>query len=103
MLVARDEVTTNSGKAQQKLGKLVNRGWHAVHTASLDQLPETARPPGPYDPLGGGKPRPSPRLEEGQEPPHAFGHSQRTRSVSYPRQNSCELEGTSWGLMNTWK
>ena len=36
----------------------------------------------------GEKPRPSPRLDtrayKGQEPHHAFGCSQRTRSVSYP-------------------
>ena len=41
------------GKAEQKLGKLVNQGRHAAYTASLDQLPETARPPGQGDPLGG--------------------------------------------------
>ena len=35
------------------LGKLVNQGRHAAHTASLDLLPETARLPGPDDPLGG--------------------------------------------------
>ena len=44
-------VTTR--KAQHKLGELVNQGRHAAHTGSLDQLPETARPPGPDDPLGG--------------------------------------------------
>ena len=37
-------------EAQQKLGKLVNQGKHAAHTASLDQLPDTARPSGPGDP-----------------------------------------------------
>ena len=53
MLAAHNSVTTNSRKAQHKLGKLVNQGRHAAHTASLDQLSETARPPGPDDPLGG--------------------------------------------------
>ena len=53
MLATHDAVTTNSGKAQQTLGKLVNQGRHAAHTASLDQLPDTARPPGPGDPLRG--------------------------------------------------
>ena len=53
MLAAHDAVTTNSRKAQQKLGKLVNQGRHAAHTTSLDQLPDTARPPGPGDPLRG--------------------------------------------------
>ena len=38
MLAAHDAVTTNSRKAQQKLGKLVNQGRHAAHTTSLDQL-----------------------------------------------------------------
>ena len=33
MLAAHNTVTTNSGKAQQKLGKLVNQGRHAAHTA----------------------------------------------------------------------
>ena len=53
MLAAHDAVTTNSRKAQQKLGRLVNQGRHAAHTASLDQLPDTAHPPGPGDPLRG--------------------------------------------------
>ena len=43
----------SSREAQQKLGKLVNEGWHATHTASLGKLPETAHPPGPSDSLGG--------------------------------------------------
>ena len=51
MLAAHDAVTTNSTKAQQKLGKLVNQGRHAAHTALLDQLPETSRSQGPGDPL----------------------------------------------------
>ena len=53
MLVAHDTVTTNSRKAQHKVGKLVDQGRHAAHTALLEQLPETARPPGSDDPLGG--------------------------------------------------
>ena len=53
MLAAHDTVTTNSRKAQQKLGKLVNQCRHAAHTASLEELPETARPLGPGNPLGG--------------------------------------------------
>ena len=53
MLVAHDALTTNSRKALHKLGKLVNQGRHAAHTASLDQLTDKARPPGPDDSLGG--------------------------------------------------
>ena len=53
MLAAHDAVRTNSRKAQHNLGKLVNQGRHAAHTASLDQLTGTARPPRPDDPLGG--------------------------------------------------
>ena len=53
MLAAHDAVTTTSRKAQQKLRKLVNQGNHAAYTASLDQLPDTARPSGPGDPLRG--------------------------------------------------
>ena len=53
MLAAPDAVRTNSRTAQQKLGKLVNRGRLAAHTASRDKLLETARPPGPVDPMGG--------------------------------------------------
>ena len=46
-------VATNSRRAQQKLGELVNQGRHAAHTALLEQLSETGRPPRPDDPLGG--------------------------------------------------
>ena len=53
MLAAHDAVTTNSWKAQQKLGK-INQSRHAAHTGSLDQLPETTRPPGPHNSLGEG-------------------------------------------------
>lgn len=53
ILATYDAVTTDSRKAQHKLGKLVNQSHHAAHTAYLDQLPETARPPGPDDRLGG--------------------------------------------------
>ena len=55
MLAAHDAVTTNFKMAQQKSGKLVNQGRQAAHKASLAKLPETARPPGPDDPLGGGE------------------------------------------------
>ena len=57
ILAAHDAVTTNSRKAQYKLSKLVNQGRRAAHIASLDQLPETARPRGPDDPLGEGRPK----------------------------------------------
>ena len=53
MLAAHHAGTTNSRKARQKLGKRVNQGRHAAHTASLEELPETACPPGPGDPIGG--------------------------------------------------
>lgn len=50
-LAAHGAVITDSRKAQQKLGKLINR--HTAHTASQDkQLPETACP-GPDNPLVG--------------------------------------------------
>ena len=52
MLAAHDAVTTNSRKAKQKLGKLVNQGRHAAHTASCEELPETARPSGRPDGWG---------------------------------------------------
>ena len=55
LLAAHDAVTTNSTTAQHKLGKMVNQGRHAAHTALLEQLPETACPPGPDNPLGGGE------------------------------------------------
>ena len=57
MLVAHDAVITNSRKAQHKLGKLVNQGRHPAHKAPVDQLPETVRPPGSEDPLGGSETR----------------------------------------------
>ena len=39
MLAAHDDVTTNSRKAQQQLGKLVNQVRHTAHTALLEELP----------------------------------------------------------------
>ena len=105
MLAAHDAVTTNTRKAQQKLGKLVNQGRHAAHTAPLEELQETARPPGPGDPLGGPRLRPSARLAigvySGQEPQHAFGHTQRIHYVSYPPQSSWAWEDVSLGSRNT--
>ena len=53
MLGAHDAVNTNSRKAQYQLGKLVNQERHAAHTASLEELPETASSFGPGDPMGG--------------------------------------------------
>ena len=53
MLAAHDAVTINSRKAQQKLDKLVNQGRHAARTALLEQLLETAPPPGSDSPLRG--------------------------------------------------
>ena len=50
---AHDVVMTDSRKAQQKLGKLVYQGRHAVHSAYLHQLPETVRPLGPDELLAG--------------------------------------------------
>ena len=86
MLTAGDAVTTNSRKAQQKLGKLVNRGKHAAHIASLDQLPDTTRPPEPGDPLRGCKTKALAKARyrslQGEEPLHAFGRGQQTRSES---------------------
>ena len=55
MVAAHDAVTINSRNTQQKLDKVVTQGRHVAHTALLEQLPETANPPGPYDPLGGGE------------------------------------------------
>lgn len=52
-LAAYDTVTTDARKSKRKLGKLTNRGRHAVCAASLDQLPEVKPPPGPDDGLGG--------------------------------------------------
>ena len=49
-----DEVIiTDSQKAQQKVGKLVNRGNRVARTAFLGQLPETGHPLGPNGPLAG--------------------------------------------------
>ena len=53
MLNAHDAVTTNSRKVQQKLGKLVHQGRDAAHSASLEELPKTARHPGLSEPMGG--------------------------------------------------
>lgn len=54
--LAYGPITTNSSRAQQQLGKLVNQGRHIAQTPPLDQLqPETAHPPGPDDSLGRGE------------------------------------------------
>lgn len=80
---------------------------NAEHTASLNRLPETACPAVLNDLLGGGKPtNPPPSLAtgvyNGKQPPHAFGHIQRSlRSVSYQQQSSRAMEGASWGLKIT--
>ena len=52
MLASHDAATKDSRKAQRKSGRLVNKDRHTAHTASLDQLPEMARSPGPDVPLG---------------------------------------------------
>ena len=108
MLVAHDTVTTNSRKAQHKVGKLVDQGRHAAHTASLDQLPQTARPPEPDDPLGGKETKTLAKtrgrsFQGARATAYAFGRGQRTRYGSYPQQSSWALEGASWGLRNMWQ
>ena len=56
MLAAHNAVTADPRKDQHRLDKLLNRGHYAAHaTSSLEQLPETVRPPGPANPLGGGR------------------------------------------------
>lgn len=76
-------VTTDSGTAKQKLSKLVNQGRHAAKTASsVDQLPETAHPPGPADLLGG---RETKAFETGKELPNAFERDQRACYGLYPQ------------------
>ena len=52
VLAAHGAVTSDSLNSQHNLGKLVNRGRHASHTASLDQPPEMACPPKTENPLG---------------------------------------------------
>lgn len=52
-LAVYDTVTTDARKSKRKLGKLANRGHHAVCAAYLDQLPEVKPPPGPDVSLGG--------------------------------------------------
>lgn len=53
MLAVHGAVTTDSRKAQQKVGKLINQGRHSAHTDSLDKLPETAPQPELRHQLGG--------------------------------------------------
>ena len=107
MLAAKDFVTANSRKAQQKLDKLIGQGQHATHTAFLDQLPETARLPGPDDPLRGRETKNFAKARyrslQGTGATACLRTQQQTRSVSYPHHNSWELEGASWGLRSTWQ
>ena len=100
MLGAHDAVTTNFRKAQQKLGKLVDQGRHATHTAPLDQPPDAVRPPGPGDPLRGCETKAFAKaryrsLQGAGATLHAFGRGQQTRSVSHPQQSSWEWVGVS--------
>lgn len=53
MLAAHDAITTTSREIRTKMGKIYNRVRRAPHTASLDLLPETKRPPGPDKPATG--------------------------------------------------
>ena len=52
MLAAHDAETTNSHKAQEKLGKKVNRMWYDLYVTSLGGLSIHARPPEEVSPLG---------------------------------------------------
>ena len=97
MLVAHDALTTNSRKALHKLGKLVNQARHAVHTALFDLLPETARPPRPDDPLGGGETKTLAKAR------YRILQGAGATAWSYPQQSSWALEGVSWGLRNMWQ
>lgn len=49
MLATQDTITMDSQKAQQNLGKPINRGRHSAHTAYLGQLPKPAHTPEPDD------------------------------------------------------
>ena len=52
VLAAHDAVTTNSLKAQKKLGKQINRVRYDRYVTSLDGLPTHARPPEGIGSLG---------------------------------------------------
>ena len=95
MLATHDAVTTNSRKAQHKLGKLVNQRKHAAHAALLEQLSETARPPGPDDPLGGGRINAFAKARYRNLQGVEATACQQTRSVSYVQQSSWAWEGVS--------
>ena len=101
MLTAHDATSTNSRKVQQKLGKLVNQRRHAACAASLEELPETARPTGPADPMSGSEVE-APyqarcRSLQGAGARHAFGRDQRTHSGSYSQKRLWAWEGGSLG------
>lgn len=53
VLPAHDSETINSHKVQYKLRQQVNRVRYQRCVVSLDQLPESARPPDTKDELGG--------------------------------------------------
>ena len=109
ILAAYDAVTTTSWKARDKLGKLVNQGRHAAHTASLNLLPETARSPGPDDPLGG---RETKTLAKAR-----YGSLQGAGTTSCLRGRPTDslqvipvtkfmvwaMEGVSWRLRSMWQ
>ena len=109
MLAAHNSVTTDSRKAQHKLGKLVNQGRHAAHTASLDLLTEAAHSPGPDDLLGG---RETKTLAKAR-----YGSLQGAGTTSCLRGRPTDslqvipvtkfmvwaMEGVSWRLRSMWQ
>ena len=52
MLATHYAVTTNSGKAQQKLGKIVNQGRHAAHKSVIKPAAGDGTPAGNGRPAG---------------------------------------------------
>ena len=99
MLAAHDAVITNSRKAQQKLGRMVNQDRHAAHTASLDELPDTARLPGPGEPLRGCEIKAFAKARyrslQGAGVTPCLRRGQQTRFVSYLQQSSWAWEDAS--------
>ena len=91
-VAAHGAVSTNSRRRSSKLGKLVNQGGHAAHTALLEQLRRRHTLRDRTTHLEGERPRPSPRLAQGaykgQKPLHSFGQGRQTRFVSYLEQSS---------------
>ena len=106
VLAAQDAETTNSHKAQKKLGKQVNRVRYDRYVTSLDGLPTHAPPPEEVGPVGESETRsqrPGSGVRQDQELPRGYEGGRWTLNASYQPRSSCTQGGDIWGWRSTWR